>query len=138
MSRPVVRYHGAANAQTQALTFTVPGRPEGWKRTTSVNGRRLTPKTMRAYKATVAQYAAWAMSQQRFALVSRPARVGVVLDVFTDTPGADADNYAKIVCDALNEVAYDDDKQVDDLHINVVRGVRPKTKARLDVRVWAL
>ena len=39
----------------------------------------------------------------------------------------DADNLAKSVCDALNGIAYDDDKQVIDLRVYKRYGEQPKT-----------
>ena len=43
----------------------------------------------------------------------------------------DLDNIAKIVCDALNKVAYYDDNQVIDLHVTKFYSNQPKLVIRL-------
>lgn len=52
---------------------------------------------------------------------SRPKRVEIEPDTFKP----DADNVAKLVCDALNGVAWRDDAQV--TRLNVVKGPRQRT-----------
>lgn len=50
-------------------------------------------------------------------------------DVHHDTQKPDADNDAKLVLDALNGVAWDDDQQVTDLHVikrDRTRGTAPR------------
>lgn len=50
-------------------------------------------------------------------------------DVHADTQKPDADNDAKLVLDALNGVAWDDDQQVTDLHVikrDRTRGTAPR------------
>ena len=50
-------------------------------------------------------------------------------DVHADTQKPDADNDAKLVLDALNGVAWDDDQQVNDLHVikrDRTRGTAPR------------
>lgn len=46
----------------------------------------------------------------------------------------DADNVAKIIADALNGLAYDDDAQITDLHVMKRYGGDPEVR----VRVWPL
>ena len=58
-------------------------------------------------------------------------------NVQPDTSTPDADNIAKSVLDALNGVAYDDDSQVDELHIYKLlreRGAEPKTLVNIEWR----
>ena len=47
------------------------------------------------------------------------------------TKKVDADNLAKIVLDALNGVAYEDDKQVTKLTVTKVYGIDPRVEVRL-------
>lgn len=44
----------------------------------------------------------------------------------------DADNIAKIICDALNDVAYKDDTQIVELAITKRYAMEPKVKITLD------
>ena len=44
----------------------------------------------------------------------------------------DWDNIGKVVCDALNQMAYADDKQIVDSHVLKYYGERP----RVEVEVW--
>jgi Holliday junction resolvase RusA-like endonuclease len=52
--------------------------------------------------------------------------------IITPTVKPDADNLAKSVCDALNGVAWVDDKQVIKLHVFKAYGV-----PRVEVEIWA-
>ena len=47
------------------------------------------------------------------------------------TKKVDADNLAKIILDALNGVAYDDDKQISKLTVTKVYGKDPRVEVRL-------
>ena len=44
----------------------------------------------------------------------------------------DADNIAKVICDALNDVAYKDDTQIVELSITKRYAMEPKVKTTLD------
>lgn len=44
-------------------------------------------------------------------------RLAAVWDIIPPTKRPDCDNIAKVVCDALNGTAWDDDAQVVDLHV---------------------
>lgn len=44
----------------------------------------------------------------------------------------DADNIGKIICDALNSVAFEDDKQVYDLRIVKLYSNEPRVDVRID------
>jgi len=102
------------------LRFVVPGRPQSWKRTTTdpKTGRRLTPRGMRQAKALVRQCVGFAMREHMLDTFEGPLRVRI--DVYRRrkrdaTP--DADNYAKLVLDAANTVAWTDDAQVVELTV---------------------
>ena len=111
------------------VTFRLPGRPETWKRTTTImrGGKllRVTPKVMRIAKRRVALFAsavktrAWP-THQRYALAVR-----IVLP-HRGSEG-DNDNYGKLIMDALENVMWDNDKQIDLLIVSKELG-EPRTE----------
>jgi Holliday junction resolvase RusA-like endonuclease len=130
------------------IEFEVPGAPETWKRTTSFRGRRLTPKKVRDYEKAIALmfmaakgrrcesgsigveiYAAlpipasWSRQKQRQAAVGDLRPWG--------GNSGDLDNYAKIVMDGLNGVAFHDDSQVVSLHAEKWYSVNPCLRVKL-------
>lgn len=109
-----------------ALTFTVLGTPISKARPrTFVNrrGRTLTytpPKT-REFETLVA----W---EARRAKV-RPTNAPVAMTLRFFRCRGDADNLTKSILDALNGIAYDDDRQVVELHVYVTRAdAKPRTE----------
>lgn len=115
------------------MIFTIPGNPvgKGRPRATTINGmaRMYTPKKTASYETLVVM----AYTQAGGEKLEGPIRM-VILATFEmplswsmkkrkATDGAfcekkvDADNIAKIVCDALNGVAYHDDRQVVELAV---------------------
>lgn len=48
----------------------------------------------------------------------------------------DVSNYAKMLCDALSTVVWDDDSQIDDARYT--RGTTDPARPRVEVRVWRL
>ena len=56
-------------------------------------------------------------------------------DMQPDTDKPDVDNVAKLVMDALNGLAYEDDAQVDEIHVyklDRVRGTSPTTTVAIE------
>ena len=47
------------------------------------------------------------------------------------TKKSDCDNIAKVVLDALNNIAYNDDSQICDLHVKKIYGEEPKVRVIL-------
>lgn len=47
----------------------------------------------------------------------------------------DWDNYGKAICDGLNGIAYDDDRQIIDARVRKVLGVR-QDEERVEVEIW--
>lgn len=92
-----------------SLTFEVPGRPVSWKRTGGT-GRRYKLPEQKAYQETIA----WAFLRER---AGRPwpkeglFRVSVLAVMPHRRSWPDRDNILKGVQDALNGVAYEDDRQ---------------------------
>lgn len=113
-------------------TFTIPGKPMGQPRARFARigtfVRSYDPKEATSYKATVAQFAqaagvkpiAGPVIVTITAYMPRPQRLCRKRDdpgVLPATCKPDCDNIGKIICDALNGVAYADDAQVVDLHV---------------------
>lgn len=92
--------------------FMVPGRPVSWKRTNMWRGRRLTSKEQRRRKQLIAMCA----------LADRPGGwelTGLfaleVCSIYPNRSGVgDCDNLWKIIADAIQGVAYENDRQIDD------------------------
>lgn len=100
------------------ISFTVPGRPVPAVRMTR-DSKWLNPQAQRYldYKAVVA----WTAKQAGVQPVTGP--VSLVARVYLrGKAGGDWDNYAKSLCDALNGVAWQDDRQVVDGRVVIVRG----------------
>lgn len=98
------------------LTFIVPGKPvpKGRPRVTK-RGHAYTPKRTKDYEAHVKQHAlmARASARQRKAV----GQCAVTIEVRKAHHAADLDNIGKAILDACNDILYEDDKQVTDLHI---------------------
>lgn len=115
------------------MKFTIPGEPQG-------KARHRTTKTGRTYTpAKTAQYEN--LIRQCFLASDEPERldgqITVLIDAFFSIPKSvskkkreqmltgdirptkkpDFDNIGKVVCDALNKLAYDDDSHIVDGHV---------------------
>ena len=124
------------------IQFAVPGPPQGKARPKFGKGRAYTPLNTVVYeKAVRARYQAAAVGMT-------PAEGPVIVEIWAGYPipksmskakramicsgellptkKPDADNVAKIVCDALNGVAYKDDAQVTELHVHKFYSVTPE------------
>lgn len=113
------------------LRFTVDGKPVAWQRTSTWQGRKLTPKGQRAYQAKVRHAALVAMTRkwnpdQRFAV--KVVAYGHPKQRF------DLDNVAKQIGDALNGVVWTDDRRID--VFGIVRRV-DRERPRVEVHVVA-
>ena len=111
--------------------LVVYGEPMGKQRHRTGNGHAYTPKATRDYEAKV--YEAWAKNPKK--RLEGPLKVEITAfygipkskskkekaDMLAwkirPTKKPDTDNIAKIVLDALNQLAYDDDKQVVELEV---------------------
>ena len=95
------------------------------------NGRMLLSREGREYKTRVA--VALILTEPR--PVPGRGPIGVRLDLYRPRKAGDADNRIKPILDALNGHAWDDDKQVAELH---VYRYDDRSNPRVEVRVWPL
>ena len=102
------------------IEFEVPGEPVPKKRARVVGRRAFTPAQTVAYEQAIG----WAFRQ---AYQGEPLEGPLRVFVTVREAGrprqrqGDADNYAKSVLDALNGLAWADDRQVVELHVYVNR-----------------
>lgn len=98
---------GAASAHE----FFVPGKPVTWKRTGG-GKRRYTPKVCREYRKLIQRHA------RASGLPMFPGVVRLRVDVYLGGGRrGDVDNYSKAYLDALEGMAYENDRLVADLHV---------------------
>lgn len=94
------------------LRIDVPGKPQPKQRPRVARGRAYTPPETVAYEEAIG----WAFREQNGGTVplEGPLRVYVLVreDVRPVPRQGDCDNYAKVALDALNKLAWNDDKQV--------------------------
>jgi len=129
------------------IKFTVLGVPTAKGRARSFNGRHLTPAKT---KHTENDFRAQAILQHR---PEKPHEVPVRLDVefYMPIPASytkkrkkaiaeglelpakkpDLDNLVKLVKDALNEVYWNDDCQVVEVHAKKLYGEQPRTEVKI-------
>lgn len=115
------------------VTFTIPGAPSGkgrprFNRRTGKTRKPYTPQKTRDYEETVRECCRtvleapfppdMALRCEIFAAFpvapsdSKPKRQRKLADLLKPTKKPDWDNIGKIVCDALNGIAYHDDAQI--------------------------
>ena len=90
-----------------AYSFTVPCRPVGKQRPRVYNGRAVTPKRTRDYENTVALYARGAGVRP----IDGAVRLRLEL-YYDDRRWRDIDNAIKSIQDALEGIAYENDRQI--------------------------
>jgi len=123
--------------------FAIPGAAQGKGRPRVFNGRGITPAKTRSHEGYVRALAAQAMGSQP--PHAGPVDVSVVIvkavpdgwprwkqdaartDCILPTGKPDPDNVAKLVCDALNGIAYLDDAQIVAMAIARRWGARDET-----------
>lgn len=101
-----------------ACRLTIPGDPQSKGRPRVYNGHGITPEATR--KAENRVYSEW--RRQYPDLLPYKGPVAITLIFWTMTRrGRDWDNLAKLFTDALNGVAYEDDRQIIDANVHVRR-----------------
>lgn len=97
-----------------ALTFRVPGNPRSWKRAARGKGRTYVDPDSAMYRNLVVLAAVAARPDGW----DRSRRFFLSLEFANATRGRiDASNVTKQVEDALNGILWDDDSQIDELHV---------------------
>lgn len=100
---------------TPALTFHVPGNPRSWKRAARGKGFTYVDEDSAAYRNLVVLCARDACDVRHW---DRGRRFAMAIEAAFPTRGrTDLDNIAKQVGDALNGIVWDDDSQIDELHV---------------------
>lgn len=97
------------------IEFTVPGDPVPKSRPgRGRNGQRYMPRPTKDYQEAVG----WAAKEAGAKPHGGPVKVEIE---FYGAKGGDCDNLAKSVLDGLNKIAYNDDRQVLELHVGLTR-----------------
>jgi len=118
-------------SQLMGIKFTVYGKPQGKARPRFTRqGRAYTPKNTVDYEGQIKQAYIAAGGAIIGAMISNTAPIQIKITAYfkkaktnkMDFPTLkpDADNIAKAVCDAINEIAYRDDKQITCLTVDKV------------------
>jgi Holliday junction resolvase RusA-like endonuclease len=113
------------------LEFFIPGKPMGKARVDQRHGVRFADKQSRAKEKEIGQLA-------MIGLVGRRKFTGpLAVSIDARMPGKatakpDSDNIAKLVLDALNGVAWDDDAAVVDLRVKKRHAPEPGTYVRVE------
>lgn len=134
------------------IRFTVPGAPKGWQRTgyNQKTGAKYTQEQTRtqealvawAYKKTCGAYrfpngtyvdmrviAYLPIPKSKSKAVQQKMRSGEI----RPTVKPDFDNIGKLIADALNGVAYDDDKCIVDAQVRKFYSDNPRTEVILQI-----
>ncbi|AVX21616.1 Holliday junction resolvase RusA (prophage-encoded endonuclease) [Carboxydocella sporoproducens DSM 16521] len=114
----------------EVFEFVVPGRPVPAVRMTQ-RGKFVKERAQQylAYKEAVAWYAVRAGVRR----INGPVAVEIIIHL-ADKKAGDWDNYGKAITDALNKVAYKDDRQIVDGR--VIKRLCDKGEERAEVRIW--
>ena len=114
-------------------TFTIKGRPVPAARMTrrQVQTGHITQQAKRylAYKDAVG----WEAKAKRIPMLRGNVRIEIELFIHGNKSG-DIDNYVKAIADGLNGIAYEDDKQVTELHAFKFK-VEDKSEERAIIRI---
>lgn len=100
------------------ISFNVSGQPQGKARPRFANGHIYTPKTTKEYETKVKR--AYLRAAKNYSFKDKPVSLKIVAYLkrtksnkrLFATAKPDIDNIVKAVLDGLNDVAFDDDKQV--------------------------
>ena len=111
------------------VSFVVPGNPVPWQRARSARGQRFTAPETRIYRDKVRAHA----HNARVRPLAGPVQIACVFHRST-RHACDIDNLIKTVLDALNGVAYADDRQV--VHI-VARKAVDASHPRAEIEIGA-
>ena len=63
---------------------------------------------------------------------SKKNREKMIIGEIPYTKKPDADNIAKTILDAINNIAFDDDSQINELHVTKIYGEQPRVEVSLE------
>lgn len=113
--------------------FIVEGQPPTWKRTNLYRGRHITPKHQREYQKLVLE--CWQRSRDGAPPWPLEKRYSLTVSLVPkDRRRADLDNYVKNFCDSLNGHAWNDDSQIDRLHIERREPAKDAPRVIVEIR----
>ncbi len=123
------------------LHVSIPGEPQAKQRPRHtlarlsdagdlIQGHTYTPKQTRDAEDALR----WVFLAARVNKRTTPGPVGILAFYRTRHSQGDADNFLKSSCDALNGTVIDDDQQVVEAHVHLLRGC---TEAVTDLLVWS-
>ena len=101
-----------------AVKLTVPGDPQSKGRPRVYQGHGITPAKTREAENRV--YSEWRRQYPDLLPYKGPVAITLIFWTLTRR-GRDWDNLAKLFTDALNGVAYEDDRQIIDANVHVRR-----------------
>lgn len=128
------------------ISFTIPGEPRGKARARVTRWGTFTPEKTVNYEALIKQIyeyeakgpmyegplkmsvIAYFEIPKSYSNKKRQAAIGRII---RPTKKPDADNIIKIVCDALNKIAYKDDTQIVELEFTKWYDDRPRVEVKL-------
>jgi Holliday junction resolvase RusA-like endonuclease len=120
------------------MTFDVPGPPVPWARARRMGNRYFVDEKTAAFKRKVAL----AAKNAGVVKIEKPHAVRLWLEFYLPRPKPnktmfpvdrhDVDNLAKVILDAMNGVAFEDDGQVITLHINKRWSDPPSTRVHIE------
>lgn len=90
------------------ISLTVPGEPVAKERPRTVNGHTYTPQKTLDHEEKIRQV--WGYTVRKW---DPKGRFHVAMQFFVGRDNKDLDNMVKTVLDALNHLAFDDDRQVE-------------------------
>lgn len=130
------------------IKLVIPGKPLGKQRPRVMkNGITYTPKETVNYEVLVKQLYITEHKDTRFEgpvkaiitaympipkSVTKVKRLAMQHNMARPTKKPDWDNIGKIITDALNGIAYDDDKQIVDARVIKLYGDEPKVEVELE------
>lgn len=124
------------------LRLTIPGEPMGKQRPRHGNGFTYTPQKTVNYETLVKElftisgqkklgHELWVDIKAYFPIpksTSKTKAEQMRREIIRPTKKPDTDNIAKIILDALNKLAYDDDSQVIDLRVQKYYSDNPRVE----------
>ena len=128
------------------LAFNIPGEPVAFARSGGNGSIRFTPKKQRSHAGVIKHFAEQAMFSQECEMTDRPLALTITVTYSQPTSWSkkkkaatifktskpDADNLAKLVMDACNQLVWKDDAQIAVLTVQKAYGDKPGTTVKVE------